>query len=70
VADVSDQEAVAIIEAMRPRMMRSATAGHRAIQPRVYGLSGRPCPRCGARIAARGQGDANRTTYWCPGCQK
>jgi endonuclease VIII len=69
VADVSDREAVAIIEAMRPRMMRSAEAGHRAIQPRVYGLSGRPCPRCGARITARGQGDANRTTYWCPGCQ-
>jgi endonuclease-8 len=69
-AGVADQEAVAIIEAMRPRMLRAATVGHRAIQPRVYGLSGRPCPRCGARIAARGQGDANRTTYWCPGCQK
>jgi endonuclease-8 len=69
VADVSDREAVAIIDAMRPRMMRSAEAGHRAIQPRVYGLSGRPCPRCGARITARGQGEANRTTYWCPGCQ-
>jgi endonuclease-8 len=70
VADVSDHEAVAIIDAMRPRMTRSATIGHRAIQPQVYGFSGRPCPRCGTRIAARGQGDANRTTYWCPGCQK
>jgi endonuclease-8 len=27
------------------------------------------CPRCGGRIAARGQGDENRTTYWCPVCQ-
>jgi endonuclease-8 len=27
------------------------------------------CPRCGGRIAARGQGDDNRTTYWCPACQ-
>jgi endonuclease-8 len=35
----------------------------------VYGRAGRPCRRCGARIRARGQGDANRTTYWCPGCQ-
>jgi endonuclease VIII len=69
VADVSDREAVAIIEAMRPRMMRSATVGHRAIQPRIYGFAGRPCPRCGSRIEARGQGDANRTTYWCSGCQ-
>jgi endonuclease-8 len=35
----------------------------------VYGRAGRPCRRCGARIRSRGQGDANRTTYWCPGCQ-
>jgi endonuclease-8 len=69
VEDVSDDEVVAIIDAVRPRMRRSATFGHRAIEPRVYGLSGRPCPRCGTRIESRGQGDANRTTYWCPGCQ-
>ena len=35
----------------------------------VYNRAGRPCRRCGARISSRGQGDANRTTYWCPGCQ-
>jgi endonuclease VIII len=69
VGGVSDDEAVAIIDAVRPRMSRSATLGHRAIEPRVYGFAGRPCPRCGAAIVARGQGDANRTTYWCPGCQ-
>jgi endonuclease-8 len=28
------------------------------------------CPRCGSRIVARGQGDENRTAYWCPGCQR
>ena len=27
------------------------------------------CPRCGGKIASRGQGDDNRTTYWCPACQ-
>ena len=37
--------------------------------PAIYGHVGRPCPRCGAKIRARGQGDDNRTTYWCPGCQ-
>jgi endonuclease VIII len=68
--EVADAEVVKLIEAVRPRMKRSATVGHRAIQPRVYGLAGRPCPRCGTRIVARGQGDANRTTYWCPGCQR
>jgi endonuclease VIII len=66
---IEDGEVVAIVEAVRPRMMRSAHDGPRAIAPRVYGLSGRPCPRCGGRIKSRGQGDANRTTYWCPGCQ-
>jgi endonuclease VIII len=70
VDSVSDAEAVAIIDAVRPRMQRSAAEGHRAIQPQVYGLAGRPCPRCGTVIVARGQGDANRTTYWCPGCQR
>jgi endonuclease-8 len=70
VASVSEAEAIAIVEAIRPRMQRSADLGPRAIEPRVYKHAGRPCPRCGARIDARGQGDANRTTYWCPGCQK
>jgi endonuclease-8 len=67
---VSDAEALAVIEAIRPRMFRSGTEGHRTIAPRVYKHAGRPCPRCGARIVAQGQGDANRTTYWCPGCQR
>jgi endonuclease-8 len=29
----------------------------------VYGRRGRPCRRCGTPVRARGQGDANRTTY-------
>jgi len=66
---VEDREVVAIIEAVRPRMRRSATEGPRAIGARVYGFAGRPCPRCGGRVKSGGQGDANRTTYWCPGCQ-
>jgi endonuclease-8 len=35
----------------------------------VYKRAGRPCPRCGTHIRSRGQGNANRTTYWCPSCQ-
>lgn len=35
----------------------------------VYRRSGQPCPNCGSTILSRGQGDANRTTYWCPRCQ-
>jgi endonuclease-8 len=69
VGAVDDEQALAVVDAVRPRMLRSASIGPRAIEPRVYGRAGRPCPRCGANIRARGQGDANRTTYWCPGCQ-
>jgi endonuclease VIII len=68
-AAVADIELMAIIEALAPRMSLSAREGPLAIKARVYGRSGRPCPRCGTTITARGQGDANRTTYWCPGCQ-
>ena len=35
----------------------------------VYGKAGRPCPRCGTAIASSRQGEAARTTYWCPSCQ-
>ncbi len=35
----------------------------------VYGRARRPCPRCGTPILARRQGEAARTTYWCPACQ-
>jgi endonuclease-8 len=69
-AGVSTAEATEVIDALRPRMMRSALEGPRAARPRVYGLAGRPCPRCGGRLQARGQGEDNRTTYWCPECQR
>ncbi len=70
VADVTDEEVVALVRGTRVRMQDSvARGGHiRGIQ--VYDRAGRPCPRCGERIRARGQGDDNRTTYWCPGCQR
>jgi endonuclease-8 len=35
----------------------------------VYARSGKACFRCGTRIRMRRQGDAGRSTYWCPGCQ-
>lgn len=36
----------------------------------VYRRSRRPCPRCGAAIASRPQGDDARMAYWCPSCQE
>jgi endonuclease-8 len=70
VADVSDAEALRVIEAVRPRMLRSGAEGPRTIVPRVYRKPGQPCPRCRGAVRSRGQGDGNRTTYWCAGCQQ
>jgi formamidopyrimidine-DNA glycosylase len=35
----------------------------------VHGRGGRPCPRCGALIRIRAQGQQARLTYFCPRCQ-
>ena len=51
------------------RLMRGALDGHGGKRA-VYRQAGRPCPRCGTPIRSRGQGDDNRTAYWCPGCQR
>ena len=66
---LSDAEALAIVAAVRPRM-QAAASGHRDRRRRVFDRAGRPCLRCGERILARGQGEQNRITYWCPGCQR
>jgi endonuclease VIII len=69
VREVSDEEALAIIEAVRPRMLASAATGDQAADLRVFRRHGQPCRRCGTPIVAKRQGDDNRTTLWCPGCQ-
>jgi endonuclease-8 len=50
------------------RLMRRRLDGVRDPHA-VYRRVGRPCSRCGATIRSHGQGDDNRTAYWCPGCQ-
>ena len=45
--EVSDAEAVAIVDAARPRMQESARGGYRTRTEQVYSRAGRPCPRCG-----------------------
>jgi endonuclease VIII len=71
VRDISDAEAVALVEVVRPRMLDAARNGPRAHAGHgVYNRAGRPCPRCGALVRARGQGDDNRAAFWCPECQR
>ena len=67
VAAAGDDVLREALEAAR-RLMRDALATGRPGR-RVYRRAGRPCRRCGATVRSRGQGDANRTAYWCPGCQ-
>jgi endonuclease-8 len=69
-SELSDAQASAIIDGVRPRMLRSGLEGPRYIEPRVYGRAGMPCPRCGTKVVSRRMGDGNRVTYWCPGCQR
>jgi endonuclease-8 len=67
VGDTSDEELrSALGEAAR--LMHASLEGGRPHRS-VYRRAGRPCPRCGTAICSRGQGDGNRTAYWCPGCQ-
>ena len=66
---VSDEEVLAILHATRPGMQQSALDGMQDAHRVIYGRAGRPCPRCGEPIRSRGQGDDNRLTYWCAGCQ-
>jgi len=70
VGQVSESEAIEVALAARARMQTSAEHGQWRLPRRVYGRAGQPCPRCGGRIRARGQGDDNRRTFWCPQCQR
>jgi endonuclease-8 len=70
VASVTDEEARAIVDGARPRMLRSGTRGPQHAREQVWRHQGRPCSRCGAPIQAARMGDGNRITYWCAGCQR
>src|SRR6188472_3954665 len=65
--DVSDEELERVL-AEAARLMRASLEDVRPVRS-VYRKAGRPCPRCGAAFRSRGQGDDNRTAYWCPSCQ-
>jgi len=67
VKDVSEEELASLLDATH-RMMSDALESSRSAR-RVYRRAGRPCRRCGSPIRSRGQGEANRTAYWCPTCQ-
>jgi endonuclease-8 len=67
VGELSRAEAETLMEETQ-RIMRISV--DRGMRPRaIYRANREGCPRCGGRVEARGQGDDNRTAYWCPACQ-
>jgi endonuclease-8 len=70
--ELSDDELLRVVLAARSLMQESVSG--RGFLPKervqVFERAGRPCRRCGTLVRSRGQGDDNRTTYWCPGCQR
>jgi endonuclease VIII len=67
VAEADDEELERLL-AEAHGLMSAALAGSRPPR-RAYRLAGRGCRRCGTPIRSQGQGEANRTMYWCPNCQ-
>ena len=68
VSDLDAAELERLLETLRDLMSAGLERGR---QPRrVYRRAGLPCPWCRTPVRSHGQGDANRTTYWCPSCQR
>ena len=67
VGDLGDDELRGALEAAARLMRASVDTGRE--ERNIYRRAGMPCPRCGTAVRSRGQGDDNRTAYWCPRCQ-
>lgn len=67
IAGVSNDQLQRVLQAARDLMQDAADRGRSSRA--VYRRAGQPCLVCSTPILARGQGDANRTAYWCPVCQ-
>jgi len=69
VGETPDATILAAVAFAREQMAQSARDGFSARPRAVYNRAGEACPRCGGEIRAAGQGDGNRSTFWCPQCQ-
>jgi endonuclease-8 len=65
VEELTDSELELVVEESERVMRESMAKGRR---PRAM-YRARQCPGCGGPVTSRGQGDDNRTAYWCPRCQ-
>lgn len=76
VAEFGDDDLIQMLTKARHLMLRNCDGPNRTTRLGggtgplwIYGKSGQPCPECGAVIQLRRQGEAGRTTCWCPVCQ-
>ena len=62
----SDATLTGLLEESR-RVLQAGVRAGGALPRAIYGR--RICPRCGAVVLRRGQGDQARTVHWCAACQ-
>jgi endonuclease-8 len=67
VSELSDRRLLELAVVAR-RILRAGVAARGRLPRTIYRRQGRPCPRCGTPIRSGRQGDAARSTYWCPRC--
>lgn len=63
----------ALLETASAQIRANLGRGRRQTVPTglaVYGRTRRPCLRCRTPILMRRHGEQNRSTYWCPRCQR
>ena len=75
-SEIDDATLLRLVELARTWMRRNVgerrrttPEGRVASSHWVYGRSGEPCIKCGARIRMQRQGPLARSTYYCPECQ-
>lgn len=68
IGELSDEELRRVLDAARAQMQAAVERGDRH-RFQIYKRRQSVCPSCRGPVSSRGQGDANRTTYWCPRCQ-
>jgi endonuclease-8 len=76
VASLGDTVLDELVRVASAQMARNLGPGSRHTTPTlsggalwVYKREGLGCRRCGTSVRRRRQGDAGRSTYWCPRCQ-
>jgi endonuclease VIII len=67
--DELDPDELELVVAESERVMRSSIAKGRRPRSIYRANRGAGCPACGGAVSSRGQGDDNRTAYWCERCQ-